>query len=149
MLTTKPVLVALLLTIVFSAIFLQASYLPSAKAQSSSIPIMQEYASGDVQVYPYLQAWYSWININGTHTIFLALHSNQLPSPVFSFIGQAYNTSSGSRVFVGNALLAMEVYNDINHNGYLDADYTQGTFFQAPTEIRYTLIMNASQTFSV
>jgi hypothetical protein len=89
------------------------------------------------------QAWYSWVNINGTHTIFLALHSNQIPSPVFSFVGQAYTTSAGSRVFVGNALLAMEVYNDTDHNGYLDANYTTGS-----TELRYTLLMNASQTFT-
>src|SRR5436309_14781284 len=75
--------------------------------------------------------------------MFLALHSNQADSPVFSFVGQAYNTSSGSRAFVGNALLAMEVYNDTNNNGYLDANYTSCT-----TELRYALIMNASQTFT-
>lgn len=134
---------SLLTAIVFSALFV---YVPpdSAKGQSTTIPISQEYASGDLQVYPYLQAWYSWVNINNTHTVFLALHSNQLPSPVFSFVGQAYNTSSGSRVFVGNALLAMEIYNDTNGNGYLDANYATGG-----TELRYTLIMNASQTFSV
>ena len=137
--------VVLLALVAFSTVFLQAPGL--AKAQSSSIPLSQEYASGDIQV-PYyaggtLLLWYSWININGTHVMFLALHSNQADSPVFSFVGQAYNTSSGSRAFVGNALLAMEVYNDTNNNGYLDANYISGT-----TELRYTLIMNASQTFT-
>ncbi len=114
-----------------------------AKAQSSSINVSQEYSSGDVQVFPYLEAWYTWINIDGTHTIFLALHSNQVPSPVSAFVGQGYNTSSGSRVFLANVLLAMEVYNDTDHNGYLDADYSTNT-----TELRYTILMNASQTFT-
>ncbi len=131
----------LLIVIVSSVAFLQAP-LP-AKAQSSTIDTSQEYSSGDVQVFPYLEAWYTWISINGTHTIFLALHSNQLPSPVSAFVGQGYNTSSGSRVFLANVLLAMEVYNDTNNNGYLDADYSAGT-----TELRYTILMNASQTFT-
>ncbi len=128
---------------VLSAVFLQACLLQPVRAQSSSIDLSQEYSSGDVEVFPYLQAWYTWVNVNGTHTIFLALHSNQLPSPVSSFVGQAYNTSSGSRVFVANALLAMEVYDDTNGNGFLDANYAAGN-----TELRYTLIMNASQTFT-
>jgi len=44
---------------------------------------------------------------------------------------------------VANALLAMEVYNDTNGNGYLDANYGTGT-----TELKYLLGMNASQTFT-
>lgn len=127
---------------VFSAVFLQACLLQPARAQSSSIDLSQEYSSGDVEVFPYLQAWYTWVNVNGTHTIFLALYSQEA-SPVSFFIGQAYNTSSGSRVFVANALLAMEVYNDTNGNGFLDANYAAST-----TELTYTLIMNASQTFT-
>src|SRR5207302_475803 len=63
--------------------------------------------------------------------------------PIFTFVGQAYNSSTGKRVFVGNSLLALEVYNDTNHNGYLDADYSIPA-----TELKYTLIMNASQTFT-
>jgi hypothetical protein len=109
----------------------------------SSVDFSKEYSSGDVQVFPTLQAWYAWVNINGTHTIFLALHSNQLPSPVSAFVGESYNTSTGSRVFVANALYAMEVYNDTNHNGYLDANYPAGK-----TELVYTIVMNASQTFT-
>ncbi len=131
----------LLVAVAFSTVLLQAS--SQIMAQASSIPTSQEYASGDIQVDQYVQAWYSWVNVNGTHTIFIALHSSQLPSPVFAFVGQAYNTTTGSRIFVGNALLAMEVYNDTDHNGYLDANYTSGT-----TELRYTLVMNASQTFT-
>ncbi len=131
----------LLIAIISSVTVLQVSI--PARAQSSSIDTSQQYASGDVQVFPYLLAWYTWININGTHTIFLALHSNQLPSPVSAFVGQGYNSSRGSRVFVANVLLAMEVYNDANNNGYLDANYTAGA-----TELKYTILMNASQTFT-
>src|SRR2546426_4366191 len=132
-----------IIVITLLAVFSRASLIHSVSTQSSSIDLSKEYASGDVDVFPYLQAWYTWININGTHTIFLALHSNQAQSPVSAFVGQGYNTTSGSKVFVANALLAMEVYNDTNANGYLDANYGAGT-----TELKYLLIMNASQTFT-
>jgi hypothetical protein len=128
-------------TVLF-AVVSQTYLLHSVKAQTS-IDLSKEYSSGDVDVFQYLQAWYTWININGTHTIFLALHSNQAQSPVSAFVGQGYNTTSGSKVFVANALLAMEVYNDTNGNGYLDANYSAST-----TELKYLLIMNASQTFT-
>src|SRR5205823_13916182 len=87
---SRILVVVLLALVAFSPVFLQAPGL--AKAQSSSIPLSQEYASGDIQV-PYyaggtLLLWYSWISINGTHVMFLALHSNQADSPVFSFVGQ-------------------------------------------------------------
>jgi len=133
-----------LATVMFSAPFFQLPF--SVRAQSSTIPISQEYASGDLQV-PYygggnLRLWYSWVNVNNTHTVFFALHFlNQ--NPIFTFVGQAYNSSTGQRVFVGNSLLALEVYNDTDHNGYLDADYSIPA-----TELKYTLIMNASQTFT-
>src|SRR5437870_8023405 len=140
---TRTVPALVLTFIVMLAVFSHASVFHSAKSQSS-IDLSKEYASGDVDVFPYLQAWYTWININGTHTIFLALHSNQVQSPVSAFVGQGYNTTSGSKVFVANALLAMEVYNDTNGNGYLDANYGAGT-----TELKYLLVMNASQTFTV
>src|SRR2546422_2419178 len=129
--------------IILSTVLVQVSIFPTSRALSSSIPVSQEFVSGDVQIFSYLQAWYTWVSINGTHTIFLALHSNQGASPVSAFVGQSYNTSSGSRVFVANALMAMEGYNDTNGNGFLDADY------RVPrTELLYTIIMNASQTFT-
>src|SRR6267143_5440594 len=140
---TRTVPALVLTFIVMLAVFSHASVFHSAKAQSS-IDLSKEYSSGDVDVFTYLQAWYTWININGTHTIFLALHSNQGQSPVSAFVGQGYNTTSGSEIFVANALLAMEVYNDTNGNGYLDANYGAAT-----TELKYLLVMNASQTFTV
>ncbi len=139
----RQVLALMQAAIILSVMIVQTLPLDLVSAQSSSIPLSQEFASGDLQVSTYLQAWYTWVNVNGTHTIFLALHSQQAQSPVFAFVGQAYNTSSGSRVFVGNAMLAMEVYNDTNKNGFLDANYATGS-----TELKYTLIMNASQTFT-
>src|SRR3989442_1003467 len=139
----RTVLAMMVTMIALLAVVAQVPLFHSISAQSSSIDLSKEYASGDVDVFPYLQAWYTWININGTHTIFLALHSNQAQSPVSAFVGQGYNTTSGSKVFVANALLAMEVYNDTNANGYLDANYGAAT-----TELKYLLIMNASQTFT-
>ena len=141
----RTVLASMMTMIALLAVVSQVSFFHFVSAQSSPIDFSKEYSSGDVEVFAStnLQAWYTWININGTHTIFLALHSNQLPSPVSSFVGQGYNTSSGSKVFVANALLAMEVYDDANLNGYLDASYPAG-----PTELRFTILLNASQTFT-
>lgn len=139
----KPALVSIGIAIILSASLVQAPFLQLVRAQSTSIDLSQEYSSGDLQVDQYIQAWYSWVNVNGTRTIFLALHSQQYNSPVFAFVGQAYSAPSGARVFVANALLATEVYNDTNSNGYLDADYSAGT-----TELLYTLILNSSQTFA-
>jgi hypothetical protein len=135
------------LTVVIVVITLSAVVSPSLihtrlLAQSSSIDTSVEYSSGDVQVLPTSLAWFTWINVNGTHTIFLALHSTQYPSPVSAFVGESYNTSSGSRVFVANAIMAMELYNDTDRNGILDANYGTGQ-----TELLYTIVMNASQTF--
>ena len=140
----RTVLAGMVTTITLLSVVSQASLFHSVSGQSASIDLLKEYSSGDVDVFTYLQAWYTWININGTHTIFLALHSNQAQSPVSAFVGQGYNTTSGSKVFVANALLAMEVYNDTNGNGYLDANYGAAT-----TELKYLLVMNASQTFTV
>jgi len=135
--------IVVIVLIMLSSVVLPALVHTLLLAQSSSIDVSQEYSSGDVQVFPSLDAWYAWININGTHTIFLALHSFQAPSPVSAFVGESYNTSSNSRVFVANALMAMEVYNDTNGNGFLDANYAIPA-----TELLYTIQLNASQSFT-
>ncbi len=135
--------------VVIAAITLSTVVLPVVANVSppvqSGISLSTEYSSGDVQVFPDLQAWYTWISVNGTNTIFLALHSNQLLSPVSAFVGQSYNTPTGTRVFVANALIAMEVYNDTDNNGFLDANYVM---MGGSSELLYTIIMNASQTFT-
>jgi len=130
------------ITVMLLAMIVSAFVHAPVLAQSS-VDFSKEYSSGDVQVFPTTQAWYTWININGTHTIFLALHSTQYPSPVSAFVGESYNTSTNSRVFVANSLYAIEVYNDTNHNGLLDANYPAGQ-----TELTYTILLNASQTFT-
>lgn len=139
---SKYAVIVVIVVIMLSSIVLPALVHTPLLAQSSSIDFSQEYSSGDLQVFPSLDAWYAWISINGTHTIFLALHSFQAPSPVSAFVGESYNTSD-SRVFVANALMAMEVYNDTNGNGFLDANYAIPS-----TELLYTIQLNASQSFT-
>ena len=139
---SKYAVIVVIVVIMLSSIVLPALVHTPLLAQSSSIDFSQEYSSGDVQVFPSLDAWYAWISINGTHTIFLALHSFQAPSPVSAFVGESYNTSD-SRVFVANALMAMEVYNDTNGTGFLDANYAIPS-----TELLYTIQLNASQSFT-
>ena len=139
---SKSAVTVIIVVITLSAVVLPALVHARLLAQSASIDISTEYSSGDVQVLPTSLAWSTWVNANGTHTIFLALHSTQYPSPVSAFVGESYNTSSGSRVFVANAIMAIEVYNDTDGNGILDANYATGQ-----TELLYTIVMNASQTF--
>ena len=132
-------------TVVIILFAIVSPALPHVRLFAQSSPdFSQEYASGDVQILPYSLAWYTWISVNGTHTIFLAEHSAQNPSPVSAFVGESYNTSlpTNSRVFVANAIMAIEVYNDTDGNGILDANYAAGQ-----TELLYTIVMNASQTF--
>jgi len=140
---SKSALTVVIVVIALSAVVSLALIHPRLLAQSSSVDFSQEYSSGDVQVLPYSLAWYAWINTNGTHTIFLALHSSQYPSPVSAFVGESYNTSTNARVFVANAIMAIEVYNDTDGNGILDANYAAGQ-----TELLWTIMMNASQTFT-
>jgi hypothetical protein len=138
---SKSALTVAILTITLSALVLPVFVYTRVLGQSS-VDFSQEYASGDAQILPYSLAWYTWVNINGTHTIFLAEHSTQYPSPVSAFVGESYNRSTNSRVFVANAIMAIEVYNDTDGNGILDANYATGQ-----TELLYTILMNASQTF--
>lgn len=109
---------------------------PVAALEHSSIDTNKEYASGDLQ-----DLWYTWINTMGTQMIFIALHEREFNSPVFAFFGQYYNTTANSRLFVGNALSLMEIYNDTNRNGILDANYTAGI-----SEVKYYLALNSSKT---
>jgi hypothetical protein len=88
--------------------------------------------------------WYAWVNVSGTQVIFTALYSEAYNSPVRVFLGEHYNSAVGQPVLVGNALTMIEVYNDTNHNGILDANYTAGT-----SELEYYTLVNSSRTFDV
>ncbi len=95
---------------------------------------------------PYsVDLWYAWLNTSGTHLLFLAMHSAIYPSPINYFVGQHYFTADGTEVFIGNRLLGFEIYEDVNKNSVLDADFTDG-FSNASDETRYFFMLNASQT---
>jgi len=110
---------------------------------SSGIDTTKAYASGFLSFSSSQGAWYTWVNEGGVKLVFLALYSPVYNSPVFAVVGQEFNASDGSPVFIGNALMAMEVFNDSNHNGILDANYAANS-----TELRYTVLVNSSQSFS-
>ena len=92
-----------------------------------------------------VQLWYVWLNTSGTHLLFLAMYSGALPSPINYFVGQHYFTTNGTEVFVGNRLLGFEVYEDLNGNSILDADFTNW-FDRNLDETRYFFLLNASLT---
>jgi hypothetical protein len=89
--------------------------------------------------------WYVWLNTSGTNVLFLTMYMTSNPSPINYFVGQHYFTQNGTEVFVGNRLLGFEIYEDMNKNGILDADFTHG-FNNASVETRYFYMLNASQT---
>ena len=101
-----------------------------------------EYASGYFSS-EWGGVWYAWINSVGTQIIFTALYSDVVNSPVRVFLGEHYNSTLGQPVLVGNALTMIEVYNDTNQNGILDANYTDTT-----SELQYYILVNSSRTFS-
>ena len=90
------------------------------------------------------EVWYTWINVSGAQVIFTALYSEAYNSPVRVFLGEHYNSALGQPILVGNALTMIEVYNDTDQNGILDANYTAGT-----SELRYYILVNSSRTFDV
>jgi len=125
--------------IVLIIVLAMTSLKPMVALADSEIDTAKESVSG------YLPGiWYTWVNALGTHLIFIALHQEQYNSPVFTFLGQHYTSLNNLQVFVGNALTLMEVYNDTNGNGVLDANYTVGL---TETELKYYLLVNGSLTF--
>jgi hypothetical protein len=92
-----------------------------------------------------IEQWYVWLNTSSTHVLFLAMYSGASAPPINYFIGQHYFTSNGTEVFVGNRLLGFEVYEDLNGNSILDADYTNW-FDKNLDESRYFFLLNASVT---
>jgi len=92
--------------------------------------------------------WYVWLNTSGTHLLFLAMISTIYASPIDYFIGQHYFTTDGTEVFVGNRLVGFEIYEDVNKNSVLDADFTN-EFNNASDETRYFFMLNASKTIDL
>jgi len=109
---------------------------------SPPFDIGTEYASGYFSS-EWGGVWYAWINALGTQIIFTAMYSDVVNSPVRVFLGEHYNSTLGQSILVGNALTMIEVYNDTNQNGILDANYTDRT-----SELEYYILVNSSKTFN-
>jgi hypothetical protein len=131
----------LYVTIIISMLFAGSARVTFA---SGSLPFNTgvEYTSG-YSSSEWGEVWYTWINASGTQVIFTALYSTVYNSPVRVFLGEHYNSTLGQPILVGNALTMIEVYNDTNHNGMLDANYTAKT-----SELEYYIMMNSSETFN-
>lgn len=113
-----------------------------------SIDVNSEYSSGTIgDPYGDLALWYAWVNRNGTQVVFLAYQTYLHRPPVTTFLGQRYVTESGQEAFVGNTLMALEVYNDTNGNGVPDFNRTFGLSTKGNTEVLYELRVNSSAGF--
>jgi hypothetical protein len=116
------------------------------RANAIEVPTFTgEMSSGFINGSYGIQLWYVWLNTSGTHVLFLAMYFGALPPPINYFIGQHYFTANGTEVFVGNRLLGFEVYEDLNGNSILDADFTNW-FDRNSDETRYFFLLNASVT---
>jgi hypothetical protein len=115
-------------------------------SDSSFIDIQQEFSSGMSS--SELGLWYTWINVNDTQVVFLALDfeglqfmGSPMRSPISMVVGQHFSTSEGE-VFIGNSPRYMEIFSDANGNGVPDANFTAGF-----SEIQYYVLMNSSKSF--
>lgn len=102
----------------------------------------QEYASGALEDDP---LWFTWVNTSGVQLIYIAAiypeYDHYFPS--FHLIGQHYTADDGVELFIGNMLLVLEIFDDENQNGILDADFNLGIF-----ETSYYLDLNISDVFT-
>ena len=128
--------------VIFLALLFACSARVTRVSGSPPFDTGTEYASGYFSS-EWGGVWYAWINALGTQIIFTAMHSDVVNSPVRVFLGEHYNSTLGQPMLVGNALTMIEVYNDTNQNGILDANYTDRT-----SELEYYILVNSSKTFN-
>ena len=88
--------------------------------------------------------WYVWVNSSGTQLVYYALLSDTYNPPIMSFLGQHFQTETGTDVFVGNTKSLIEIYQDRNGDGIPQADFTTGQI-----EILYHLIVNSSVSYEI
>ena len=117
----------------------------SVNADVLGIPTDQETASGSVE-YESNHFYYSWLN--SSSLVDMLLINPQLPTglpPVIQPVMLLHLTlENDSEVYVANSLIGIEIYNDLNHNHMLDADYEKSN-----TEVMYLLYLNASQGLQI
>lgn len=116
---------------------------------SSILPVDDaEYANGTIAIAdsPSL-IWYDWVNVSGTQVINYVLYTNSdypYPTPIANLVGQHFQLSDGTELFVVNALDKMEVYRDQNGDGIPQANFTSGD-----SEILYNMYINMSDSYSI
>lgn len=128
--------------VIFLALLFACSARVTCVSGSPPFDTGAEYASGYFSS-EWGGVWYAWINAFGNQIIFTAMYSDVVNSPVRVFLGEHYNSTLGQPMLVGNALTMIEVYNDTNQNGILDANYTDRT-----SELEYYVLVNSSKTFN-
>ncbi|MHA2406394.1 MAG: CBM96 family carbohydrate-binding protein, partial [Candidatus Hermodarchaeia archaeon] len=122
------------------AAHIDVRYIPEPGIEA--IDTSQEYVSGVLADDP---LWFTWINTSGVQLIYITAiypeYNHYFPS--FHLIGQHYFADDGVELFIGNMLLVLEVFDDENQNGLLDADFDSGNF-----ETLYYLDLNISDVFT-
>ena len=147
----KLTIISLLLisVVVITSLVVPISPLSHPKiAAAEEIDFEKEIDYGFINKTHSFDFWYVSLNTLGTHVLFLSMYSVFFPSPIQFFLGQYYRTVNGSEIFIGNALIGFEIFEDLNNNSLLDADFSDG-FNKTVDEIRYYFILNASKYVSL
>jgi hypothetical protein len=116
---------------------------------SSTLPVDDaESANGTIAVpNSYCLIWYDWVNVSGTQVMNYVLYTNSdypYPTPIANLVGQHFQLTDGTEVFVVSALDKMEVYRDQNGDGIPQANFTSGD-----SEILYYMYVNMSDSYSM
>ncbi len=132
----------LLALIIMALIISQVSI--GTTANILGIPTNQETAHGTI-TYKNTEFDYAWFNTTLLDGLLFNYHMPVgLPSIMNPIQLFHLKMKNNSEVFVSNSLIAVEIYNDINQNNILDADYTSGS-----TELMYLLYPNASVNYMI
>jgi hypothetical protein len=136
--------VEILLVALCFTVFPQFAMLSSA-SESSTLPGDVEFAGGTIANEPY-GAWYGWVNVSGTQVVNYVFYSNvsSHPTPTVNFVGQRFLLADGTEVFVASAFFEMEVYRDLNGDGFPQVDFSSGG-----NELVYYMYMNMSDGCSI
>ncbi len=102
-----------------------------------------EYENGSISSPP-VEVWYAWVNVSKAQIIYYALFSDEVNSPIMNFLGQRFQIENDTDVFIGNALLLLEVYDDVDGNDIPQANFTSGE-----SEIIYYMLVNSSAGYEV
>ena len=138
--------IALLIMATVFAVFPKLEPFNPVEASNSLPQADLEYANGTLAEDSTLKVWYAWVNVSGTQVIYYAAYTTPdypYPVPIANVIGQHFSLADGNEVFIASALSELEVYRDLNGDGFPQTNQGSGE-----NEILYYIYSNMSESYS-